>query len=349
MEIEKLQQDLKASYNIGLDTVDLRVENIMQYIQDELDIAASNLTTNEMQTLSSVILNIETQNLYNEVESLIAQKERIERELDKKYNQLQESKYTVFDTLESQFNADDTEALSRLHQVKLQTIDLYDLLSEIVESALITTLEKDEAIDETIEEVIKHITYEAIKEGSLDTLRIRKILSTILHSSIEIAEASPAHAEKILAPTLRGMRSGLISSINRFKQRLAFIPIEAKHILIEDYDTIIEDLNQTDSLFAQVILIQAQESTPSIQETLIKLKKDMRYDLDELLRISKETADVMKDKFSSIALKTIKKADKALEKANAEEAKRIGKEALGIAKTAISSALKSAKDVIEKK
>jgi hypothetical protein len=302
-----------------------------------------------MQTLSSVILDIETQTLYNEVESLIAQKERLERELDKKYNQLQESKYTVFDILESQFASNDTQALSKLHQIKLQTIDLYDLLSEIVESAIITTLEKDETIDETISEVIKHITYEAIKEGSLDTLRIRKILSTILQSAIDIAEASPVKEEKILSPTLRGMKSGLISAITRFKQRLAFIPIEAKHILIEDYDTIIEDLNQTDSLFSQVIQTQAEESTPAIQEILIGIRKEMRFDLDELLRVSKETADVMISRFSSLASKTMKKADKALQSANTKEAKRMGKQVIGIAKTAISSALKSAQDVIEKK
>lgn len=349
MDIEKLQRDLKISYNMDLDTVDLRVEDIIKHITDEWNVSSNKLNIHEMQTLSSVILNIETQTLYDEVESLIAQKERLERELDKKYNQLQESKYTVFDILEAQFTSSDEEALTKLHQIKLQTIDLYGLLSEIVESAIITTLEKDETIDETIEEVIKHITYEAIKEGSLDTLRIRKILSTILQSAIDIAEASPVKEEKILTPTLRGMRSGLISAIKRFKQRLAYIPIEAKHILIEDYDTIIEDLNQTDSLFSQVIQTQAEESTPLIQETLIKIKKDMRFDLDELLRVSKETADVMKNRFSSLASKTIKKADKALKSANTVEAKRIGKQAIGIARTAISSAIKSAQDVIEKK
>ena len=349
MDIEKLHRDLKTSYNMDLDTVDLRVENIVSHIGEEWNVPVNKLTVHEMQTLSSVILEIETQTLYDEVESLIAQKERLERQLDKKYYQLQESKYRIFEVLESQFSKEDSEALAKLHQVKLQTIDLYDLLSEIVESAIITTLEKDESIDGTIDEVIRHITYEAIKEGSLDTIRIRKILSTILQSTIEIAEASPAKAEEILSPTLKGMKSGLLSAITRFKQRLAFIPIEAKHILIEDYDTIIEDLNQTDSLFSQVILTQAEESTPAIQEILLKIKYDMQYDLDELLRVSKETADVMKEKFSSLASKTIKRADKALHLPKAEEAKRMGKQAIGIAKTAISSALKTAQDAIDKK
>lgn len=349
MDIEKLKRDLKVSYNTKLDTVDSRVEDIIKHIADEWNLSANRLTIHEIQTLSSVILDIETKTLYNEVESLLAEKEQIERKLDKKYHQLQESKYTIFDTLESKFTQDANEALTKLHQVKLQTIDLYDLLGEIVESAIITTLEKDSIPFDTIEEVIKDITYEAIKEGSLDTLRTRKILSTILQSTIEIAEASPVKAQEILTPTLKGMRSGLISAIKRFKQRLAFMPIEAKHILIEDYDTILEDLNQTDSLFAQVIQTQAEASSPLIQETLMKTKKDMRYDLDELLRISKETADVMKDRFSSLATKTMKQTDKAIQSLKTKEAKRMGKQALGIAKTAIDTAFKSAKDVIEKK
>ena len=145
------------------------------------------------------------------------------------------------------------------------------------------------------------------------------------------------------------MRSGLIHSITRFKQRLAFIPIEAKHILIEDYDTIIEDLNQTDALFSQVVQTQAHESSQIIKEVLLSINKDMRYDLEELLLISKETADVMRDKFSTIAKEAVKKADSALKSPTAVEAKRMGKQALGIAKTALDSALKSAKGAMDKK
>jgi len=75
----------------------------------------------------------------------------------------------------------------------------------------------------------------------------------------------------------------------------------------------------------------------------------MKYDLDELLRISKETADVMKNRFSTMAVQAVKQADKALHSPKAQEAKRMGKQALGIAKTAIETAIKSAKDAIDKK
>ena len=349
MTLEKLQRDLKISYNAKLDTMEDRVNDIVSHINQEWGIEASRLTINEIQILSTIILDKETKTLHDEVESLLAQKEQLERKIERKSQSLQEAKYDIFNALETQLNADDEDALAKLHQVKLQTIDLYDLLGEIAESAIITALEKDVEIDDAIHEVIKDITFEAIKEGSLNTIRIRKILSTILQASIEIAEASPVKAEEILAPTLKGMRSGLIHAITRFKQRLAFIPLEAKHILIEDYDTIIEDLNQTDALFTQVVKTQAENSSQAIQTSLENVSNEMKYDLEELLLISKETAEVMKGRFATLAAKTIKRADEALQSPKAKEAKRMGKQALGIAKTAIDSALKSAKDAIDKK
>ena len=346
MNTEELEADLKLSYNKELSNVNDRVADIITHISQEHEIEVNKLSHDEIQTLSTTILNIETITLHDEIEALLIEKEKLEKKIEKRSQDLQEVKYSVFNALELQLDSQDTEVLTQLHQIKLQEIDLYDLLGEIVESAIITATEKHSEINESITEAINNITFEAIKEGSLNTIRTRKILSTILQSSIEVADASPAKVEEILSPTLKGMRAGLIHAISRFKQRLAFTPVEAKHILIEDYDTIIEDLNQTDALFAQVVQTQADNSSQVIKTNLEKLSKEMRYDLDELLRISKETADVMKEKFSSLASSTIKNADKAL---NVEVAKRIGKQAIGVAKTTIDSALKSAKNAIDKK
>jgi len=306
-------------------------------------------TLENIKLLVSDILDSETKVLKDDIESLLTQKEQIERSLEKKHLELQELKCSIFNVIETKIS--DREALSKLHQIKLQSIDLYDFLSEMVESALITALEKDQDgdIKETIEEVIKDITFEAIKEGSLNTIRIRKILSIVLQSAIDIAEATPTKAKEILSATLKGIRSGLIRSIDRFKQRLAFMPVEAKHILIEDYDTIMEDLNQTDVLFSQVIQTQADENSDAIKKILLDINKEMRYDLEELVHISKETADIMRDKFSSFAKTAVKKADTAMKSQTAQEAKRMGKQALGVARVALGSAIKSAKDAMDSK
>jgi len=346
MEKETLQNKLETVYNKRFKTIHKRISSL--FIDAKID--KERLSLDDVRNITETVLKIETKSLKSDVESLLAQKELIERELEKKSYELQDTKYNIFNSLEDEF-LEDESMLLKLHQVKLQSIDLYDILSEMVESVLITVLEKDADGDivETTTEVIKEMTYEAIKEGSLNTIRIRKILSTILIAAIDVSEATPNRAEKILHATLKGMRAGLIKSISRFKKRLEFMPVEAKHILIEDYDTIIEDLNQTDTLFSQVVLTQAQESTQGIKEVLVKINKDMSYDLEELIHISKETAEVMKAKFSSFAKLAAKKADIAFKSPKAQEAKRMGIQAFDVAKGALETALKSAKDAIDKK
>jgi len=349
MDLELLKTDLQNIYSINEGSIEERVKNLLNSFKKNTSKDINEISMHEIQGLSSVILEKETNALQDEVQSLLAQKEQIERKIERQSQALQEAKYKIFNTLESEFDPLNEQSLARLHQVKLQTIDLYELLGEIVESAIITALEKDVEIDETIEEVVKDITFEAIKEGSLNTIRIRKILSTILQSSIDIAEAQPVKAHEILSPTLRGMRSGLLHAITRFKQRIAYIPVEAKHILIEDYDTILEDLNQSDSLFAQVVKTQAENSSSEIEKNLEAINKEMKYDLEELLRTSKETAEVMKERFAALAIQTMRKADKALHSTKAQEAKRLGKQAIGVAKNAIDNALQSAKEAMDKK
>jgi len=347
MTTQELQTKLQKAYSRRLRSTKKRVHKALEQADINLNTIEEEPT---LKALATTLIEEETKKLKSELDTLLAQKEAIERELEKKSDELQELKYEVFNALEECIEPQ-SPTLVKLHHVKLQSIDLYDILSEMVESALITALEKDTDGDilEYTTELIKEITYEAIKEGSLNTIRVRKILSTILATSIEVAEATPNRAKAILHATLRGMRSGLIKSIDRFKKRIAFMPVEAKHILIEDYDTIIEDLHQTDTLFSQVIITQASESSTTTRTLLLDLNKEMRYDLEELILISKETAEVMKEKFSTFAKLAAKKADSALKSKQAKEAKRMGIQAFGVAKDALGNALKSAKDAIDKK
>ncbi|WP_418640808.1 DUF6781 family protein [Sulfurimonas sp. ST-27] len=342
---QTLQTKLKKAYSHKFKSIEKRIGHALSDAKVDL----KNISLDEMKALTNTFIEEETHTLKEEVEKLLEQKEAIERALHKKSEELQIAKYEVFNAIEEQLK--DDKAVHMLHQIKLQSIDLYDMLSEMVESAIITALEKDTDgdVNESIKEVIKDITFESIKEGSLNTIRVRKILSTILATTIEVAEATPTRAQEILSATLKGMRSGLIKSIDRFKQRVAFMPVEAKHILIEDYDTIIEDLHQTDTLFSQIIITQASQSSQYIKKILLELNKEMRYDLEELILISKETAEVIKEKFSAFAKIAAKKADSALHSPKAQEAKKMGIQAWEVARAALGSAIKSAKDAMEKK
>ena len=345
MNEHTINDNIANLYNKQLSTLQERVSNLFeQNLKSD-----GELTFTEMKELTSTIIDIETSMLKSDLEMLLAQKDAIERAIEKKSDELQHKKYDIFDSIEQQLSSE--VELSKLHQVKLQSIDLYEILNEMVESAIITALEKekDNHIQTTITEVIKDITFESIKEGSLNTIRIRKILSTILIVAIDVSEATPTKAKEILGGTLKGMHTGLIDSIERFKKRLEFMPVEAKHILIEDYDTIIEDLNQTDTLFSQVVMTQAAQSSQEISKVLKELNRNMHYDLEVLVHASKEAAEAMRARFASFAKEAVKKADSAMKSPKAQEAKRMGIEAWGVAKVALESAIKTAKDVIEKK
>jgi len=342
IDIEKLQRDIKASYNTKPDNLNKRVEYVAQHVNKEWGIDPNELTQSQMQTIATTIVELETKALHDEVEDLVAQKERIEREIERKTQALQETKYKVFDAMEMILDKSDEKALAALHQVKLQSIDLFDILAQTVESTIILALEKEADIDfeETLKEAIKELSYETIKEGSLNTLRVRKILATILQIAIDIAEAQPTKAKEILTPTIKGLRGGLYMAIDRFKQKLAFMPNEAKYILIEDYDTIVEDLNQSDKLFSGVILTKADESSDAIAKVLQEIQKELQFDLEELLHLSKETAEIMKSKFSSLAKTAIKKGSQVLNSKRLHDAKQVGSQVLGIAKNTLQKALK---------
>lgn len=335
-----MKENIEKLYNHRFKSLDKRVTSFLEDTKNTTDITKLNLS--EVKNLTSTILELETHKLQDELESLINKKDKIFILLERKRAELQTAKYNVFNSIESTIPKDDENTLSKLHQIKLQSVDLFKQLGDTVESAVLTALErsKDNEVNENIQEVIKDLTFETIKEGTLNTIRVRKILSTILQSSIEIAEATPNSSCKILESTLRGMRSGLLHSIDRFKQRLAYMPLEAKHILIEDYDTIIEDLNQTDVLFLQVIQTQANESSNLIRRELLDINKKMHLDLEELVHISKEAALAMKNRFSVFAKDTIKKANGAMKSKTAQDAKQMGMDAFKVAKTSLASAIK---------
>lgn len=340
MDLEQLQRDLRNYYkNLDLNTLPERINALMAYLQSEYDLEQSDLTQQEIQLVAKIILGSETSQLHDELETLLVQKERIDRQVERKSEQLQEEKHAVFNALETAIGDVPDETVARLHQVKLQSIDLFDMLEEMVETAIITTLEKTQEVEETVEEISKEITYETLNEGPLETGRIRRVLGSILHSAIGVSEAAPNQAEAILRGTLRGVRSGLIKSMRRLKKQLLFMPEELR--LTESMQT---ELLRTDHLFTLIIQEEAGRCDNESRALLEKLAKEIRYDLGELVEVSKETVDLMKEQLSQALQRS-----QMLNSKTATEAKRMGVSAWKSAKSALGDALQNAKEKIEKK
>lgn len=351
MNIEQFERSVKTSYKaIDAKTSKERIAKLVQAISQEWDINPKDFTTQELYTITSTILNNETKMLHDKLEDLMAQQEHLQRNIEKTTNTLQHLKYDIFGEIEDALADVPQYTLAKLHQIKFQSLDLLDMLCEMVESALITSLEKNDSdIEETIEEIIKGITYETIAEGPINSIRIRKILSTILQTAVNIAEATPNQAEELLVSTLKGMRAGVIKSITIFKQDLLNTPDEVKSIIIEDYDQTINELNHIDILFTQVVADIGDSNTKETKELLNTIQTSLKYDLQELVFISKETVSVMKQKFNELKREALQRSSKVLKLQKAQEASRMGKQAWVVAKTKLGSAIKSAKSAIDKK
>ncbi len=349
MDIEKFERDIRSFYKKRkAKSLDKKVDSLTEHIEQEWLIQKENLQYQELKIIAESVLEIETQSLHDEVQDLLAQKEQIERQLERKSLELQNAKYTVFNTIENDMGAATPSIQRDLHQIKLQSIDLFDMLQEMVESAILTTLEKGHDIEETIKEITKDITYETLNEGVMGTVRIRKIIYTILQSAIGVAEATPNAAEEILRGSLKGIRTGLVHSIRDFKQQLQYVPDELKASVMADYGDL-NELKQTNLVFTQTIQSLSSTTDKSTETLLKKISQDIHLDMDELVLISKETVDVMKDRFNSATKDAFVRGSRALHSDKAKEAKRMGIQAFGAAKTALDSAIKTAKDKIEKK
>lgn len=301
----------------------------------------------ELRELTTSLLKETTLSLHNELEDLISQKEQIERQIARKSDELQQLKYRFFDILEKLFT-DNEPVLEKLHQIKVQSVDLLDILEEMVESAVITTLEKGSDIEETLHEIIKEITFETLNANVLNAIRIRRILASILQSALNIADATPNQSESILRGALLGIRSALYKSIEKFHQYLLYVPEEVKALYREEYKTIEEELDNIDTLFAQVIHSLKNRNSSVMITRLEAISNDIRFDTEEIRHLSKETVELLRSRLSNLKRNVSEKSAKLLKSKSAQEAKAMGVRAWSVAKSAMEGAIKGAKDAMDK-
>ncbi|MDD2828125.1 MAG: hypothetical protein PHW18_00970 [Sulfuricurvum sp.] len=308
----------------------------------------NSLSMEELKTLTTTLVKNEAETLHNELEDLLEQKEKIERQISRKSEELQHLKYQCFEILEKKFS-DDNNLLEKLHQIKIQSVDLLDILEEMVESAIITTLEKSSDIEETLHEIIKEITYQTLNANVLNAVRIRKIFSSILQSALNVAEATPNQAEPILRGTLLGIRSALHKSIEKFRQYLLYVPDEIRALYHKEYQMIEDELEQIHTLFGQIVHGLSKNNSSVLIEKLTAIGTEIRLDSDELSILSQETAKLLQGKLSKLRQEVTQRSAALLNSQSAKDAKAMGKRAWSVAKSTMEGALKSAKEAMDKK
>ena len=344
MDLETFKRDIKTRYkSLSSSSMERKLDTIITAVNDEWSLKPSALNLAELKVLSAALLEEETAELQDTLEDLMAQKERIERQITRKRDDLQHLKYTLFNALEKHMG-DDSDQLEKLHQIKLQSIDLLDLLEEMIESAIITTLEKGSDIEETLHEIIKDITFETLNANVLNAVRIRRILSSILQSALNVAEATPNQANTILRGSMLGIRSALHKSIEKFRQYLLYVPEEVKALYRDEYKLIEDELEQIHTLFEQIVHSLSKNNSPDMIDKLKFIGNDIRFDTEELAILSHETVELLRSRLSRLKQEMNDRRNQLMNTASAQEAKAMGARAWSVAKAAI----KSAKEVMDK-
>ena len=320
----------------------------------------------ELKFISLKILEYSTKNLKKEVKELIAEKEKLDNMIKSKTHILQNERYEIFDLIEECLlnkKLINKKTSDYLHNLRIQYIDILDVLKELCESAIITTIENEknkESIQETTYELIKNITYQTLNEGILSSARIRKVVSTILGVTIEIVQTDSKFIKELLQGTIEGLNKGITKSIKEFKNTLNSIEMKEK-LKNNDIQALYEELHNTDTLFTQIITAKASQSKGEVKMILEDIANNMHPKLNEMINISKETIEIVREKIKEALLKGKKSAKEVISnteilnqetlneaKKRAKNAKESGIRLFNTAKNVFEGALQGAKEAMNK-
>ena len=325
-------------------------------LKEEIETLLSQQSTVSPELVEKVVsttLESVTQKDVSQLQSLLAQREKIEYEIKLATQKLQEVRQNSFDEIEAllakHFPGESQSYIKILTQLKLQSIDILDILKEIAESAFITALENDDEIELAFKEISRELTHKTLKDGYLTLDRARQVVSTIMLTASDIAEATPNMADEILKGALYGTKKGLTQSIRRFKERFDFIPEETAPLQMKNMRQTYHDLQHTDVIFLEVVNAQAERASSTINKKLTKLVEQMKPDLSELISVSKETLQVVGEHIAKFSKTAKDRSEQVLNSKTAQEAKRIGSTVWELTKGALEGAIHTAKDAIEKK
>jgi hypothetical protein len=320
----------------------------------------------------------------------IYEKEQLEKSI---FNQKQHIRSTLsqaFNVLESHIEHMQEEtkesALLALHDAKLRGIEMLGILKETTSEALLTTLEKGSDIVDTIHEITKNLSFQAICEGDLTKQRMMDISHTIINASIEIADEDLGHAKDILEGSINGVREGIAKAIDKFKNDLKYAPTEEMEGLMEtDLAQLRKELLRIDEHFIMLLEALSTQSEGISSSLILEMLKEMKSSSAKIKRAANEAKEVITERIEQLKANALvleknfkEKAEKKIEsikkdvnelekiasskveslkqfefenekaKQMAKEAKKLGFRAWEVAKNMVDGAVKGAKEAMKK-
>ena len=345
-----------------------------------------NENQNSAQNIEAIISGLIKSASHDKEEFLyktIYEKEQLEKSIIEQENNIKNNILGTFNILEAHIQKLDTslsvDSIKALHDAKLRGVKMLGILKETTTEALLTTLEKSTDIEDTVFEITKNITYQAINEGEFSKQRFIDISSSIIEVAIEIADEDQSNAKDLLSGSIHGTKEGMAKAIDKFKNDLKFAPEELDELLYADLSVIKKELISVEEDFINMLEI-SKKSSNGISKQFISdiLETEFNSSFAKIKRVTSETREILSDKIDELKNNSnyldsdfVKKAEKKIEefekvasqkvesiknfefenekaKKATAEAKRLGNHAWEIAKEAVENALKSAKNTINK-
>ncbi|MCW1360353.1 hypothetical protein [Campylobacter sp. CCS1377] len=319
--------------------LDVLLEEFLKTLK-KLNMLNQNNATSVIKALIKAQIAHEENKLYQYIDELSLIQSKIERQKEHIKNEISQN---FFELEKSIQNSDFKEELQDyINEAILFEVETLDILKEIIQSALITTLEKNEDIEFTATTITKNLMYNAICESNFEKERILSISKTILHETFELANESKNYAKDLCIGVVKGIEQGIEQGIEKFKTSFKYCVLEedlsakAKQLVhLEDefiellrYEihknpdpikSILQDLlnNEFNTLFSKLKRL-ATESREQIFLSLNDLKKNPKInDFNKLAQskinsFKQEISEL--EKFSSYKYKDF----------NSKKAKNIG-------------------------
>ncbi len=306
---------------------------------------------------------------------MIYEKEQLEKSI---LNQKKDIKNTIKETYKTIEKHIDTlpeeiqnSAKGALNDIKLSGLEMLGILRETTEEAILTTLEKGSDIQDTIQEITKNLTYQAINDGDFTKRRFLDISNTIISVATEIANENMSLAKEIINGSIEGAKNGILKAVNKFKNDINFAPEEIEDIsgtnlleikkellkIEDDFIDMLKELSNSISGISKEILDEkikqlntstmklkraTQETAEAIAQKIEELKEDIS--INEIKVKAEERFETLKKDVANLEKKAeekfeeIKKSEKTKQATN--EAKKLGLRAWEIAKSMLNNTIK---------
>ena len=279
------------------------------------------------------------------IQTLLTQIDKLKSEIEVQKQELKSELIETFHELQKAIDSlpepTRSEAQKVLDSYKLSSLEFLGILAETTESAIINALERGEDIQETITEITKDLAHQTI-DINVDATHIQDISKTILSIAATIAEATVNYADEILEGAILGVKQGIRKSLAKFDETIRFTPDEARSLIIENYETILQDLPHIHEIYMRTIQEVAQESEPGIQEKILSIAQRNESIFERLRMEGEKAIGSLKKRFEEFI------GEGAQVKLGTEEAKRLGLQAFNKAKQSLHNAIKGAKDAMGK-